>query len=144
VASTVRVRIYDSRVSDLTTRPGGPVFTWMRDLTEDSAWYARGHVRSRTGHLASTIATAVTPAGRFDCIGTVRCTAGYALFVIAGTGQYNPDSAYDRIYPHGPFLWVPVRRGSAAREKRRHVSGQRPNNFLNKGKRDALALHGLL
>lgn len=138
-----RVRWYDHEWVQMHL-PGGMIFNWTAENTRAAATFARGAAPYRTGALLSTVRADNRTGGPHAIRSYVRAgspAVPYARWVLEGTT--GP------ITPHGRFLQVAPGRSSLTdryysvtswgRNGRpvafyaRSVSGQKANNFLQRG-----------
>lgn len=119
--------------------PGGMVWDNMRRFMFTSKTAAIGDAPKRTGHLASTIGTVLTPAGKNQCRGTLYADADYARFVIGGTSTIRANMKV-RLAPHS-YYTVPNSKFGYPGVLRREVRGQRANDFLDRAVGRAFHIH---
>lgn len=84
--ATTRVQVdFDDRaLRTLMTAVGGPVYTWMRDRTNDVERQAKANAPYRTGRLRASISSTLD-VQRGRLVGIVGSDVDYAGFVELGT-----------------------------------------------------------
>jgi hypothetical protein len=160
VAANAFVRIHDAKVQEFL-QPGGEVNELVHEVARDTRFFARGHIRNRTGELARMIqVNKPSQTGPWLVASLVFTRTKYALYVHEGTA--NNGAGY--IYPKNhKYLTVPRDRRStvsgstlkrAWRSGGRYTMNQRPyysmlrvhgqkaNPFLQKGLHEAMARLG--
>jgi hypothetical protein len=140
---TVVVTLNQAEIDRVFHSPGGPVFRYVHDLTEQVRNAAVRRAPHDTGALAASIESLVTIYG--DRItGRVGSRLGYARYVQEGTGLYGPKHrlivpVQAKVLAFRPGRMIgPLRRGKKhpSPEKRgpmifaRYVKGSPPNPFL--------------
>lgn len=138
--SRVRTTVHSSRIA-MAFVPGGMIWDNMRRLMATSVAVGRSTAPRRTGHLASTIGSVLTPSGKNQCRGTLYADADYAKFVINGTRAMIRANMKVRLAPHSRYTRPTP--GVADGVLRRAVRGQRANDFIGRAVSRAMRIHGV-
>lgn len=131
----VSVVIYDSKITAMNM-PGGMVYRYTDNKTDNALRFAKAFAPKRSGHLAGGVRKDVRQTGRDRVVGRVRSTAYYSTWVIKGTGPFITSTDY-------PNKQMVLRPGNGFGWKRKYiVRGQKPNDFLSRALAASIATGG--
>lgn len=123
MAYAYRVTVYRANLAR-QFQPGGQGGRWLDRLrlAMHRACVAEAPVRS--GDIKRSHDSFMRGINQYASRATIWNTSEHAEWVHEGVAG--------RIFPDGDFLWVPIRRGSAARVKRTSVRGQAANPWMDR------------
>jgi len=142
--TTVRIRVFDSRVHGLNA-PGGEINRFARKITRETEFRAIQYCPTRSRALQRSIRSTVGW-NALGVFGVVRAGAGHARYVHEGT--YGP--IVPRVAPYLRFEgWGPWAAGNSGPLGNRAwrlkwVKGQRAQPFLTRAMRDVLRFNRIL
>lgn len=139
MAQAYRVTVYRRNLSAQFQR-GGQGFRWLDRVRlamhRGCEREAATTVGVRSGELVRSHDSFIRGVNQYRADATIWNSADHAQFVHEGVPG--------RIFPHGDFLWVPIRRGGASRTKRTSVKGQLANPWMDRACQRVAYRHGAI